>query len=208
MMLVPAYFKHCNNISFWLLISIAHSAFSCRRVWSTPVKTVSWRQRSEPLYRRRTTSPQMSQKPLTPHGQMTNQMKSLSLAVRVPSQLTTRTAKRQYPTKRKVLLANTPQFLRSLWPSSVYNPIVPLLPTESLHTKKTTTVTRKRSAKRTTWSPHLLVLVILSLKPIRGGASVPQQQKVPVPQSPSPPQRVKWRVLKTMVQQQLILNLW
>lgn len=165
-----------------------------------PVKTVSWRQRSEPPCKRHITSPQMSPKPPTPPDQTTNQTLSLSLTARVLFLLMAQTVKRQYPMKRKVLPANTPWSLLSLRLSSAYIPIVPLLPTESPHTKKTTTVTRKRKAKRTTWSPRLLFPVILSLMLNLEGTTVPQQQKVLVHQRPAPPPPlVMWSVLMTMV---------
>lgn len=190
-----------DHFSFWYLT--ADSVFCSRRVWLTPVKTVSWKQRSEPPCRRPTTSPRMSLKPQIPPDQTTSQMLSLSLTARVLCLLTAQTAKRQYPTKRKVLPANTPQSFLSLQPSSVYILIVPHLPTESLRTKKTTTVTRKRKAKRTTWSPRLLFLVILSLMLILEGTTVPQRQKVSqsvlVHQRPAPPQPVMWSVLMTTV---------
>lgn len=172
-----------------------------------PVKTVSWRQRSEPPYRRPTTSPQMPPKPPIPPDQTMNQMQSLSLTARVPSLLMAQTANCQYPTKRKVLPANTPRSLRPLWPSSVYIPIVLLHPTESLRTKKTTTVTRKRRAKRTTWSPQLLVHVILSLTQILEGTTVLQQPKALDLPRPAPPKHATWTVLTTMVGRRVILNL-
>lgn len=164
-----------------------------------PVKTVSWRQRSEPPCRRPIMSPQMSQKPLIHPDQMTSQTLSLFLTAKVLSLLMAQTVKRQYPTKRKLLPANTTQSLLSLRLSSVYILIVPLLPTESLRTKKITTVIRKRTAKRTTWRPLLLFLVILSLKLILEGTTFPQQQKVPVRQRPAAPQLVMLNVLMTMV---------
>lgn len=166
-----------------------------------PVKTVSWRQRYEPPYRRPTTSPQMPPRPLIPSDQMTNRMQSLSLIARVPYLLMAQTA------KRKVLPANTLRPLRPLRPSSVYTPIVPLLPIESLHTKKTTTVTRKRRAKRTTWSPQLLLLVILSLTQILQVTTVSQQTKALDLPRLAPPKSVTWTVLTTMVRQCVILSL-
>lgn len=170
-----------------------------------PVKTVSWRQRSEPPYRRPTTSPQMPPNLPIPPDQTTNQTRSLSLTARVPSLSMAQTAKRRHPTKRKVLSANTLRSLPPLRPSSVYIPIVPLLPTESLHTKKTTTVTRRRRAKRTTWSPQLLVLVILSLKQILEVTTVPQRPKaLDLPKLPNP---VTLTVLTTTVRQRVTLNL-
>lgn len=172
-----------------------------------PVKTVSWRQRSEPPYRRPTTSPQMSPKPPIPPDQMTNRTQSLSLTARAPSPLMDQTAKRQHPTKRKVLPANTPRSLQPLRHSNVYIRIVPPLPTESLRTKKTTTVTRKRRAKRTTWSPRLLVHVTLSPTQILGGTTVPQWQKALDRQRPAPPTPVTWTVPMTMVRECVILNL-
>lgn len=167
----------------------------------TPVKTVSLRQQSEPPFRRPTTSPQMPRKSLIPPGQMTNQTQSLSLTARVLSLSMARTAKRQYPTKRKVPPANTPRCPRPLQPSSVFIPIVRPPLTESLHTKKTTTVTRKRRAKRTTWSPRLLVLVILSPKQILEGTTAPHQQKALDRPGPAPPHPVTMTVLMTMVRQ-------
>lgn len=141
-----------------------------------PVKTVSWRQQSEPRYRRPTMSPQMPQKPPIPQDQMTNQMRSLSLTARVPSLLMALTARHQPPTKRKVPPANTRRSLCPARPNSVYSPIVRPLPTESLHTKKTTIVTRKKRAKRTIWSLPLLLPVILGLRQILQ-TTVPQHLK-------------------------------
>lgn len=155
-----------------------------------PVKTVSWRPQSEPPYRRPTTIPQMSQKPQIPRDQMTTPMQSLSLTARVPSLWMARTAKCQNPRKRKVLLANTPRPLLPLQLSSVFIPIVRLLATESLRTKKTTTVTRKRRAKRTTWSPRQPVLVILCLTPILQGTPVQQPLKVRGLRKSAPPKPV------------------
>lgn len=172
-----------------------------------PVKTVSWRQRSEPPYRRPTTSPQMPLKPPIPPDQTTNRMRSLSLTARVPSLLMAQTVKCQYPTKRKVPPANTPRCLRPLRLSSVYILIVRLPPTESLRTKKTTTVTRKRRAKRTTWSPQRPFLVILSTKQILGGTTVPQHLKVLDLPRPALPNPATWTVLMTMVHQCVIINL-
>ncbi len=171
------------------------------------VKTVSWRQRSEPPYRRLTTSPQMPPKPRIPPDQTTTRMQSLSPTARVPFPLMAQTAKCQRPTKRKVQPANTPRFLQPLQPSSVYIPIVQLPPTESLRTKKTTTVTRKRRAKRTTLSPQLPVLVTLSPKQILEGTTVPKQLKALDPPRPAPPNPVMWTVLMTMVRRCVTLNL-
>lgn len=170
-----------------------------------PVKTVSWRQQSEPPYRRPTTSPQMPRKLPIPPGQMTNQMQSLSLTVRVPSLLMAQTVK--FPTKRKVPPANTPRSLWPLRPSSVFNLRVRLPPTESLHTKKTTTVTKKRRAKKTTWSPQLLVHVILSPKQTLERTTVPQHLKMLDLPRPAPPNPATWTVLMTMVHLDVILNL-
>lgn len=164
-----------------------------------PARTVSWRRRSEPPYRRPTTSPQMPLKSPIPPDQMTNRMQSLSLTARVPSLSMAQTAKCQYPSKRKLLPANTRRSLRPLRPSSVYIPIVPLLPTESLRTKKTTTVTRKRRVKRTTWSRLLLVLVILSLTQIPEGTTVPQRPKTLDLPRPAPLKLVTLTVLMTTV---------
>lgn len=189
-------FIHKYHIPFWYLIA---QVFCSRRVWSTPVRTVSWRQRSEPPFKRRIMSPQMSLNPRIPPDQTTNRMLSLSLTARVPCLLMAQTVKRPYPTKRKFLPANTPQSLLSLRHSSAYIPIVPRLPTENPLTKKTTTVTRRRKARRTTWSPRLLFLVTLSLMLILGGITVPQQQKVLVHQKPAPPPPVRWSVLMTTV---------
>lgn len=150
-------------------------------------------------------SPQMSLKPQIPPDLKTNQMLSLSLIARVLSLLMAQTAKHHYPTTRKVLPASTTQSLLSLQPSSVYIRIVPHLHTESLHTKKTTTVTRKRKAKRTTWNPQLLFFVILSLMVILEGSAVLRQMKVSravlVHQRRAPPQPLMWSVLMTTVHQ-------
>lgn len=172
-----------------------------------PVRTVSLRQRSEPPYRRPTTSPQMPPKPQIPPDRTTNRMRSLFLTARVPSLSMAQTTKCQHPTKRKVPPANTPRSLWPLCPSSVCILTVPLPPTESLRTKKTTTVTRKKRAKRTTWSPQLLVLVILKLKQILEGTTVPQRPKALDLPRPAPPSPVMWTVLMTMVRQRVILNL-
>lgn len=153
-----------------------------------PVKTVSWRQRSEPPYRRPTTSPQMPPKLPIPPDQMMNQTQSLSLTAKVPFLLMARTAKCQHRTKRKALPANTPRSRRPLQPSSVYILIVPLLPIENLRTKKTTTVTRRRTVKRTTWSPQLFV--ILSLTPTLEVTTVPQRPKAPDLPRQAPPKPV------------------
>lgn len=135
-----------------------------RKVWLTPVKIVSWRQRSGPPYRRLTTSPQMPQTLLILPDRMTSPTLSLSLTARVPFLSTVRIMKRQYRRKRRARAASTP--LSFLLPplSSACIRTVRLPPTENRRTKKTTTVTRRRRAKRTTWSPRLLVLFIQSLK--------------------------------------------
>lgn len=164
----------CFSQLFEMFSTAAPSVFCSRRVWLTPVKTASWRQRSEPPYRRPTMTPRMSRNPPIPPDQTTNQTQSLSLTARGPSQLMGQIVKHRHPMKRKVLPVNTPRPLRPLQPSSVYILIVPLLPTESLHTKKITTVTRKRRAKRTTWSPQLLVLAILRPMQTLGETTVPQ----------------------------------
>lgn len=163
-----------------------------------PAKTASWRQRSEPPYRRPTMSPQMSQMSLTPLDQRTNQMRSLFLTARDPSLWTAQTAKHQHRTKRKVQAANRHSPPRPPQPSSAYIQTVPLLPTESLRTKKTITVTRKRRAKKTTWSPRLLVLIIHSRMQTLGGTTAPHKPKVLEPPL-SAPQPVMWTVLMTMV---------
>lgn len=164
-----------------------------------PVKTVSWRQQSEPLYRRPTTSPQMSLKPQIPLDQKTNQMQSRSPTARVPSLSMAQTVKRQYLMKIKLLPPNTPQPLRPLQHSNVYNLIARPPPTESLHTKKTTTVTRKKRAKRTTWSRRPLLPVTLSLSLILEGTTVPQRQKALGHQRPAPAAPVMQTVPMTMV---------
>lgn len=169
-----------------------------------PAKTVSWRRLSEPPCRRPTTSLQMRPKPPTPPGQTTNQTRSLFLTARVQSPSMAQTAKRPYPTKRKLLPSNTPSSPRPLRLSNVCIPIVQLLPTESLRTKKTTTVTRKRRAKRTTWSPQLLPLVIFTQKQILEGTTVPQQRKAQDLPRPALPNPVTWTVLMTMVRQRVI----
>lgn len=155
-----------------------------------PVKTVSWRQQSEPPYRRHTTSLQMSLKPQIPRDQMTTPMQSLSPTARVPSLWMARTAKCQKHRKRKVQPANTPQPLLPHRLSSVFTRIIHLLATESLRTKKTTTVTRKRRAKRITWSLRLAVLVILPLTQNLQGTPVQQQLKTRGPRKSTPPKVV------------------
>jgi len=166
---------------FDVLSTAAHSVFCSRRVLLMPVKTASWRRRSEPLYRKLTMSPRMSPKPPTPPDQRTSQMPSPSLTARDRSLLTGQTVKHQHPTKRKVLPVNTHQPLQPLRPSSVFIQIVLLLPTESLRTKKTITVTRKRRAKRTIWSRRPQVLVTLSPLQILEGTTAPHKLKVPEP---------------------------
>ena len=155
-----------------------------------PVKTVSWRQQSEPPYRRPTTSPQMSLTPQIPRDQMTTPTQSLSPTARVPSLWMSRTVKCQNPRKRKVLPANTRRPLPPPRLSNVFTPIIRLLATESLRTKKTTTVTKKRRAKRTTWSPQLPLLVILHLTQILQGTPVQQQLKTRGLRKSAPPKPV------------------
>lgn len=162
------------------------------------VKTVSWRQQSEHRYRRPTMSPQMPQKPPIPPDQMTNRTRSLSLTARVPSLSTALTARHQPPTKRKVPPANTRLSLCPARPSSVYSPIVRPLPTESLRTKKTTIVTRKRRAKRTIWSLQLLLPVILGLRQILQ-TTVPQHLKALDHLRAAAPNPPTLTVLMTMV---------
>lgn len=178
-----------------------HRVFCCRRVWLMQVKTVSWRQRSEPHYRRPTTSPQMHPKSQIPPDLTTSRTRSLSLTARVPFLLMAQTVKCQYPTRRRVPAVNPLRSFRSRQPSSVYILIVPLPPTESLRTKKTTTVTRKRRAKRTTWSPQRLFLVTLSPKPTLEGTTVPRHLKALDLQRPAPLSPAAWTVLMTMVLQ-------
>lgn len=132
-------------------------------------------------------SPQMLPKPPTLQDQTTNQMQRLSLTVRVPSHLMAQTVKCHYPRKRSVRSANTPRLFLLLQPSSVSTLIVRLPPTESLLTKKIITVTRKKKAKRTTWSPQLLVHVILGLKQILEGTIVHQELHVLDLRRPAPP---------------------
>lgn len=163
-----------------------------------PAKTASWRQQSEPPYRRPTMSPQMSLTSLTHPDQRTNLMQSRFLTARDPSPLMAQTVKHQHRTKRKVQPANRRRRPQPLQPSSAYIQTVPLLPTESLRTKKTITVTRKRRAKKTTWSPHLLVLIILNRMQTLGGITAPHKPKVLEPQA-SAPQPVTWTVLMTTV---------
>lgn len=163
------------------------------------VKTVSWRQRSEPHYRRPTTSPQMPPKPQIPPDQTMSRTRSLSPTARVPFLSMAQTVKCQYPTRRKVPAVNPLHSFRPLQPSSVCILIVPLPPTESLRTKKTTTVTRKRRAKRTTWSLQPLFLVILSPKQTLAGTTVPQHLKALDLQRPAPLNPAAWTVLMTMV---------
>lgn len=172
-----------------------------------PVKTVSWRQQSEPPCRRPTTSPQMPRKLQIPPDQTTNQMQSLSLTVRVPSLLIAQTVKCQYPTKRKVPPANTRRSLWPLQPNSVFILRVQLPPTESLRTKKTIIVTKKRRAKRTTWNPQLLVHVILSPKQTLERTTVPQHLKMLDLPRPAPSNPATQTVLRTMVHLHVILNL-
>lgn len=129
-----------------------------------PVKIVSWRQRSGPPYRRLTTSPQMLQMLPTLPDRMTSPMQSLSLTARVPFLLTARIMKCQYRKKRRARAASTPLSFLPPPLSSACIRTVQLPPTENRHTKKITTVTRRRRVKRTTWSPHLLVLFIQSRK--------------------------------------------
>lgn len=174
-----------------------------------PAKTVSWRQRSEPPYRRPTTSPQMPPKsPIPPRPKTKNPMQSLSLTARVPSLSTAQTAKCQHLTMRKVFPANTPRSRRPMRLSSVSIPIVPLRPTESLHTKKTTTVTRRRRAKRTTWSPQLAALVILSPTPNPEETTVPRSQRALDHPRPAPPKPVTWTVRTTTVRQLNLKPVW
>lgn len=156
------FFSHC--VISLLNFLILH--FHCRKVWLTPVKTVSLRQQSGPRYRRPTTSPQVPQMSQIHPDQMTNLMRSPSLTARVQSLSMALTAKRQHATKRKALAANTHRCRWPARPSSVCRPIVCPPPTESLHTKKTITVTRKRRAKRTIWSIQLLLHVPLGLRQI------------------------------------------
>lgn len=142
-----------------------------------PAKTASWRQQSEPLYRRPTTSPQMSLKPQILRVRRTNQTQSLSLTARAPSLLMAQTVKHQYLMKIKLLPPNIPRPPRPPLCSNVYSLIARPPPTESLRTKKTTTVTRKRRVKRTTWSRRPLLPAILRLTQILEGTTVPRQQK-------------------------------
>lgn len=107
--------------------------------------------------------PQMSQ--ILP-DQMTNRMQSLFLTARVRSLSMAQTAKRQAATKRRAPAANTHRCRWPAHPSSVCSPIVCPPPTESLHTKKTITVTRKRRAKRTIWNIQRLPPVLLALRQI------------------------------------------
>lgn len=162
-----------------------------------PVKTASWRQRSEPPYRRPTMTLQMSLKPPTPHDQRMNPKLSLSRTARDPSPLTAQTAKRQRHTKREVLQANTQRVLRSPLPS-VYILIVPLPPTENPRTKRTITATKKRRAKRTTWSPQLLVHFLLLLKQTLEEITAPHKPKAPE-RPTSSVRRATRTVLMTMV---------
>lgn len=166
-----------------------------------PVKTVSWRQRSELPYKRPTTSPQMFPIPPTLPDQTMTRTQSLSLTARGPFLLMAQTARRRHPTKRKVRAANTRRLRRRLQPSRAFIPIVPLLLTENRRTKKTTTVTRKRRAKRTTWSRRPLVLVILSLIQTLVGTTVPHCPRARELRRSAPPQPVMWTVLRTMVRQ-------
>lgn len=175
----------------------ADCVYCFRRVLLMPVKTASWRRQSEPPYRRPTMSPQMSLTPLTPPDQRTNPMQSRFLTARDPSLSMAQTVKHRHRTKRKVQPANR---RRRPQPSSAYIQTVPLLPTESLHTKKTITVTRKRRAKKTTWSPRLLVLFIPNRMQTLGGTTAPHKPKVLETQA-SAPQRVTWTVLMTTVRQ-------
>lgn len=141
---------------------------------------------------------QMSTKHPTPPDQRTNPTQSLSRTARDPFLLTAQTVKHQHHTKRKVLQANTHRALWSPPPTSAYIPIVPLPPTENLHTKRTITATKKRRAKRTTWSPQLQVRFILRLKLTLEGITAPLKPKRLQPPA-SAPQLVMWTVLMTMV---------
>lgn len=129
-----------------------------------PVKTVSWRRRSEPRYRRPTTSPQVPQMSQIPPDQMTSRMRSLFPTAMVPSPSTALTAKRRPVTRKKVPAANTCPCRCPAHLSRVCSPIVCPPPTKSLHTRKTITVTRRRRAKRTIWSILCLLHVLPALR--------------------------------------------
>lgn len=150
-----------------------------------PVKTVSWRRRSGPRYRRPTTSPQVPQMSQIPPDRTTIRMQSLSLTARVPSRSMARTGRRRPATKKKAPAANTRRCPWPAHPSSVCSPIACPPPTESLRTKRTITVTRKRRAKRTTWSIQRLLPVLLALRQIPQ-TTAPHRPKAPdLPRSPA-----------------------
>lgn len=111
-------------------------------------------------------SPQVPQMSQIPPDRMTNRKQSLFLTARVPSLSMALTAKHQPATKKKAPAANTHRCHWPAHPSSVCSPTVCPPPTESLHTKKTITVTRKRRAKRTIWSIQRLPPVLLALRQI------------------------------------------
>lgn len=169
-----------------------------------PVKTVSWKQPSEPPSKRPTTSPLMSLMLLIPLDQTKTRMQSLSLTVRVPSLLMAQTMKHQNPRKREALPVNTPQPLQQPQPNSVFTPTALLLATESPPIKKTIIVTRRRRAKRTTWSPQLLVPVFMTK--ILEGTTVPQQAKALGLPHPAAPKLVTWTALMIMVRQYVTLS--
>lgn len=164
-----------------------------------PAKTASWRRRSEPPYRRPTMTPPMSPKHPTPPAQRTNQTRSLSRTARDPSPLMAQTVKHQRRTKTKVPQANARQTRCSPAPSRVYIRIAPLPPTKNLPTKRTITVTKRRRAKRTTWSLQPEVRFMLRLKLIPEGITAPPKPKLLEPPT-SAPRLVKRTVLTTMVQ--------
>lgn len=152
-----------------------------------PVKTASWRQRSEPRYRKPTMSPRMSLRPKTPRDQKTIRTRRPSPTAKDPSLSTAQTVNHPRP--------SLPQR-----PSNVSNLTAQLLPIESPRTKKTITVTKRRRAKRTIWNLQLQ-FVILNLMLTPEGTTVPPQRKVRHLPRSAPPQPVKWTVPMTMVRQ-------
>lgn len=155
----------------------------------TPVKTASWRQRSEPRYRKPTTSPRTPPRRRTPRDQKTTPTKRPSPTAKDPSPSTAPTANHRRPSPPRR-------------PSSVSNPTARPLPTESPRTKKTITVTKRRRAKRTIWNLRLQ-LVILNPMPTLEGSTAPHKQKVRHLPRSAPPRPVRWTVLTTTVRQTL-----
>lgn len=143
-------------------------------------------------------SPQVPQMSQIHPDQMTNLMRSPSLTARVQSLSMVLTAKRHPATKRKAPAANTHRCRWPVRPNSVCRPIVCPPPTESLHTKKTITVTRKRRAKRTIWNIQLLLHVLLGLRQILQ-TTAPRHQKAQDHRRSSAANQPTPTVLMTMV---------